>query len=301
MNTTLFAQLSIGNSSPSASARLQIDASPTTDAKGFLPPRVALSELNSILPFSAAPAAGLLVYNTATAGTAPDDVTPGFYYYNGSRWQRIINDFNGYVGIGTSTPSVRLDARASSGDAAIGVGSSTLTPSTAGSGALRYNSTTGELEYSNGTTWQALSVGNAPKYAQYRSNSGQQFTTAGTKMNFQTELINVGGFTISSNTTITLPAGRIYRVDLNLGWLWGIWGRFAVYNSSTGSAVSPTAHLEGGSGSYSGSGTVTTFINTSSGSINIDVRYVAPNGTSVTLGDTNNGTIYPSITIQTVD
>lgn len=31
-----------------------------------------------------------MVYNTATAGTSPSNVTPGFYYYDGSKWQRLI-------------------------------------------------------------------------------------------------------------------------------------------------------------------------------------------------------------------
>ena len=81
------AQVGIGTSSPSASAKLQVDA---TD-KGFLPPRVELvSTSNGSSPISS-PATGLLVYNTATAGSGATAVTPGFYYYDGSKWQRIIN------------------------------------------------------------------------------------------------------------------------------------------------------------------------------------------------------------------
>ena len=80
-------QVGIGTSSPSASAKLQVDA---TD-KGFLPPRVELvSTSNGSSPISS-PATGLLVYNTATAGSGATAVTPGFYYYDGSKWQRIIN------------------------------------------------------------------------------------------------------------------------------------------------------------------------------------------------------------------
>jgi hypothetical protein len=37
------------------------------------------------------PAAGLFVYNTATAGASPNNVTPGLYYYDGIKWQRVIN------------------------------------------------------------------------------------------------------------------------------------------------------------------------------------------------------------------
>lgn len=76
------AQVGIGTSTPSASAKLEIAA---TD-KGFLPPRVALTSTSSSSPISTTPDAGLLIYNTATAG----DVTPGYYYWNGTLWKKIV-------------------------------------------------------------------------------------------------------------------------------------------------------------------------------------------------------------------
>jgi hypothetical protein len=79
------AQTGIGTTTPNASAKLEIFA---TD-KGFLPPRVALTATNSTSPITS-PATGLLVYNTATAGSSPTNVTPGYYYYNGSTWVRLI-------------------------------------------------------------------------------------------------------------------------------------------------------------------------------------------------------------------
>lgn len=85
------AQIGVGTSSVESSARFQVDASASSNAKGFLPPRVALTASNNILPFTATPATGIMVYNTATAGTAPNDVLPGLYYYDGSKWQRVIN------------------------------------------------------------------------------------------------------------------------------------------------------------------------------------------------------------------
>jgi hypothetical protein len=85
------AQVAIGSSSPDASAKFQIDASATGNAKGFLPPRVQLSAINNVAPFSVTPATGLLVYNTFSAGTYPNNVTPGYYYYEGSRWMRVSN------------------------------------------------------------------------------------------------------------------------------------------------------------------------------------------------------------------
>lgn len=81
------AQTGIGTTTPNTSAKLDITA---TD-KGFLPPRVALTGTNVFTPITgtAASAAGLLIYNTATAGTAPNNVVPGYYYWNGSAWIQI--------------------------------------------------------------------------------------------------------------------------------------------------------------------------------------------------------------------
>lgn len=51
--------------------------------KGFLPPRVALiSSLDSTTILQ--PATGLLIYNTATAGTFPNGVMPGYYFNSGT-------------------------------------------------------------------------------------------------------------------------------------------------------------------------------------------------------------------------
>ena len=81
------AQTGIGTTTPNASAKLEVAA---TD-KGFLPPRVALTAANIFAPITgtAATATGLLIYNTATAGSAPNNVVPGYYYWNGTAWIQI--------------------------------------------------------------------------------------------------------------------------------------------------------------------------------------------------------------------
>jgi hypothetical protein len=80
-------------SAPDASAMLDVSASD----KGILIPRVSLTATNntSPLPASPSPATGLLVYNTATAGTSPNNVIPGFYYWNGSAWVQVLNSSSG--------------------------------------------------------------------------------------------------------------------------------------------------------------------------------------------------------------
>jgi hypothetical protein len=86
------AQTGIGITTPNASAKLDI----TSTNKGFLPPRVALTAANVFAPVTGlsgpselATAAGLLIYNTATSGTTPNNVVPGYYYWNGTAWIQI--------------------------------------------------------------------------------------------------------------------------------------------------------------------------------------------------------------------
>lgn len=86
-----YAQTGIGTITPNASAKLDV----TSSTQGFLPPRITLTGTNDLTTIknaagsSITPAAGLLVYNTATAGTAPNNVVPGFYYFNGTSWIQI--------------------------------------------------------------------------------------------------------------------------------------------------------------------------------------------------------------------
>lgn len=84
-----FAQTGIGTTTPNASAKLDVTASD----KGFLPPRVALTATNVFAPITgtSSAAAGLLVYNTATDGTAPNNVVPGYYFWNGLSWVQIAS------------------------------------------------------------------------------------------------------------------------------------------------------------------------------------------------------------------
>ena len=60
--------------------------------KGLLLPRLALTGTNTIPPMAGTSiAAGMTAYNTATAGTGVNAVTPGYYYHNGTVWVRIAS------------------------------------------------------------------------------------------------------------------------------------------------------------------------------------------------------------------
>jgi len=83
--TTVHAQQGFGTNTPDASAVVDMTAA----NKGVLLPRVALTSTNSASPVSS-PAANLLVFNTATAGISPTNVTPGLYFWNGTAWVRLL-------------------------------------------------------------------------------------------------------------------------------------------------------------------------------------------------------------------
>jgi hypothetical protein len=85
----LKAQTGIGTTTPNASAKLEV----ASTTQGFLPPRVALTATNVFSPIvgTSSAATGLLVYNTASTGNAPNNVVPGYYYWNGTIWVQISN------------------------------------------------------------------------------------------------------------------------------------------------------------------------------------------------------------------
>jgi hypothetical protein len=86
------------------SAALEIEST----NKGFLPPRVALTSTTDITTIPS-PAVGLLVYNTANAGTGNTQVTANtMYSWNGQIWTAIQSISGGgkalAYGIGKSSP-----------------------------------------------------------------------------------------------------------------------------------------------------------------------------------------------------
>ena len=94
--------IGIGTPTPNSNAILEISSS----NKGLLLPRVALTATNAAAPLSSF-VAGMTVYNTATAGTIPNNVQPGYYYCDGSSAT--------YFRIGRNTVTGNLDFTAVQG------------------------------------------------------------------------------------------------------------------------------------------------------------------------------------------
>lgn len=79
----------------------------------------------------------------------------------------IINKATGFIGVGVLNPQVKLDMRSVSTENALGLGSTTMTATAAGAGAVRYdvvNAPTGaKIEVSDGSVWNKAYV--APQKA----------------------------------------------------------------------------------------------------------------------------------------
>ena len=191
------AQLNIGSAAlPNANAMLQV----TSSNKGFLLPQVALTGTNSPAPLSAN-VAGMLVYNTATAGSGATAVTPGFYANDGTKWNQITTQSS--PAAATFTGGTLTCAGAQSGTYQAGVAMSasntqvtTITVVSTGS----YSTTTTTV---NGVTFAAS--GNTPL-----STGSQNFTltASGTPLGGGTFAypITFGGQTCSFNVTFASSA-----------------------------------------------------------------------------------------------
>ena len=66
---------------------------------------------------------------------------------------RLLN--NGYLGMATANPAVKVDLRGALSNGELGVGTTTMTAVAAGAGAIRYNN---GIEYSDGDVWIKLTA-----------------------------------------------------------------------------------------------------------------------------------------------
>lgn len=171
------AQVGIGTNSPNASAQLDV----TSTNKGFLPPRVVLTGRTDAATI-ASPATGLLVYNTADNGTAPNNVTPGFYYNAGTpqspNWVRLIIPTDNAANV-TGTVAVANG----------GTGLSSITE-----GQIPFGNGTSALATSSNLTW---------------NNAASRFNVQGSTF-FRTNGSNIGLMFDGTSPSGSLQVSRIY-------------------------------------------------------------------------------------------
>ena len=100
--TNAFAQnvaINADASLPNSSAMLDVKSA----SKGLLIPRVALAGTADVTTVPS-PATSLMVYNTSAAGTGTTAVVPGYYYWNGSAWVRLVSSTTTYSSTKTMIP-----------------------------------------------------------------------------------------------------------------------------------------------------------------------------------------------------
>jgi hypothetical protein len=239
---------------PAPSAMLDISSTNS----GLLIPRVALTATNAATPVTS-PATSLLVYNTATAGTSPNNVIPGYYFWNGSAWVLLVaSSTNGNVGIRNISPTQALD----------------VTGNVRFSGALMPNNnagTTGYILQSNGS-------GNAPTWV--TPTSVAQTTSWLQNGNAVTSMQSIG---TTSNFALPFITNNVERMRLTTTGNLGI-------GSSTFDGTNPEKLLvdAGTTTSYNlmtGRGSIDNYLqinvknNSGGGSASSDLVATANNGT----------------------
>ncbi|PWN64581.1 hypothetical protein [Chryseobacterium oncorhynchi] len=90
----------------------------------------------------------------------------------------VVVTSTGNMGVGTKSPKTRLDLRSQENVNAIGIGGTSQTAAAAKSGALRYNSGTQDLSYSNGTSWVTLAHKASNDFVDAENASGQSFSNS---------------------------------------------------------------------------------------------------------------------------
>ncbi|GIV26884.1 MAG: hypothetical protein KatS3mg027_0698 [Bacteroidia bacterium] len=85
----------IGTTAPNPAALLHVSST----NKGVMLPKVALTGAtdNLTVPVSSPASDGMIVYNTSTAGTGTNAITPGYYYWQSNRWTKLQT--SGYAGV----------------------------------------------------------------------------------------------------------------------------------------------------------------------------------------------------------
>lgn len=220
----------------------------------------------------------------------------------------------GNIGIGTSAPdaSAILDISSTNSGILIPRVSSTTGIPNPATGLLVFNTSTSQFNVNIGTTsipiWSALAAASTTINTQMaRLANTPQNVTIGSAINLQALAFdNTGGFVTynSGNSTFTLKAGKIYKLQFSANWVadittpYGSFVRFQWYNVTTASYFGNVQHFEFPlSTNVAGGGDAIAFI---SAAVDTQVQarlFSGAAGHTFTVGDSNNGGAFPSVSI----
>jgi len=125
----LYSQVGIGTPQPNPSSQLEVVAAD----RGVLLPQVPLTSSTDTQTIINGNIESLLVYNTSTVS----DITPGYYYWDGAKWNRLGNEPEIFTGNGAPT---------------------TNNPNSPSAGNIYVDEATGDIYTFDGTTWVNQSI-----------------------------------------------------------------------------------------------------------------------------------------------
>jgi uncharacterized protein (TIGR02145 family) len=241
ISSALFAQVGInaGNDAPDPSAMLDVKST----TKGFLPPRMTISEMNSII----APAQGLIVYNITLNS---------LYWFNGSAWMRISEPFSETDPVFTAHPSFGITT------GSIGNWNTAYTnriTAVAGASPLDLSVSNNQL---NGSVSMANSITNGYlTSADWNTFNNKQGPLAfGTLSSSQMTVTGGTGAVIGAGAGLTITKGDIYSSDMTITMghnavLEIIGTTLFVNKANLTVSGSPVLTITGGSNAVLGTGT----------------------------------------------
>lgn len=270
-----------------ASVLLDLSNNLTNGTQGFLAPYAALTASNVAAPL-VAPPAGLIVYNTATAGASPNNVVPGYYYWDGAKWQLFLTQggINGFawtiLGNSATTPSVAaIGAPITAGSNFVGTTDNKDLVFALNNGAntlerMRIQASTGNVGISNIAPTTLFQVGNGGATGKLSINSQDNFNGQ-----FQ-----IGNPTVNSEASINFISG------------------VTAFGGAAASASGNNFMWNMGAGNYGNGGNTFSIANVGLGKPvitllangNVGIGNVAPsqnlsvqNGENIDMAGTNNG------------
>jgi hypothetical protein len=193
------AQLKVGNNPGSLGAGAVLEVESTN--RGFLPPRVALTATNAwgLTGTPVASSDGMMVYNTATAGTAPNNVVPGFYIWQGGAlpvgaWKAVVATAATGAADVSTTPKITL---------------SNLSGINAGKGAVLQPFTIDVNEANFDLSTMGSGVGNTSKLPVTKlalgTATGQVLTYNGTVVTWASPAVTATTNALANSGTATAP------------------------------------------------------------------------------------------------
>lgn len=176
-----------------------------------------------------------------------------------SYYDDIVITSSGNVGIGTKSPKTRLDLRSGERLNAIGIGGTSQSASAAKAGAMRYNSGTQDLSYSNGTAWVTLAHKAPNDFVDAENASIQSFSDGvQTTVTGWTKKTDVNSSFNAGTGTFTASKTGVYIVSFTFSLASGSIADDSRYETliQTNSTSSATGKVFKCVGSYPGSNTI---------------------------------------------